>query len=53
VVRGYSDTHIICNDPGTTSGNEKYYSNEEFMQALSSQNGSVVIIAGLSHRNGI
>lgn len=46
VVIGYSDTHIICHDPGTSSGAEKFYSNGEFSLAFSSQSGSVVVVVG-------
>jgi uncharacterized protein YvpB len=44
VVVGYTDTQIICNDPGTSSGYRKYYSNSDFSKAFSAQNGSVVIV---------
>lgn len=41
---GYTETHIVCNDPGTNSGWAKHYLNSEFSEALSSQNGSVVVV---------
>ena len=44
VVIGYTASHIICNDPGTNSGEQKYYSNDEFAQAFSSQGGAVVVV---------
>ena len=44
VVTGYTSTDIICNDPGSSSGNKKYYSNNEFSQAFFAQNGSVVMV---------
>ncbi|MCX5991088.1 MAG: C39 family peptidase [Chloroflexi bacterium] len=45
VVKGYSSTHVICNDPGTSGGHDKYYANTEFSLAMSDQGGSVVVIA--------
>jgi len=27
VAKGYTDTHIVCNDPGTSKGSDKYYVN--------------------------
>jgi len=48
VVVGYTNTHIICNDPGTSSGLNKYYTNSEFANAFSSQSGSVVIVVPTS-----
>ncbi|MGA2323057.1 MAG: C39 family peptidase, partial [Sedimentisphaerales bacterium] len=44
VVKGYDEGDIICNDPGTGSGESKYYLNEEFANALAAQNGSVVVV---------
>ena len=44
VAKGYTDTHIICNDPGTSNGNGKYYLNSEFLAAMNAQSGSVVVI---------
>ncbi|MCX5991283.1 MAG: PKD domain-containing protein [Chloroflexi bacterium] len=34
VVTGYSDTDIICNDPGTSYGHKIYYGNDEFSNAM-------------------
>ena len=34
VVKGYNDTHIICNDPGTSKGDGKEYINSEFLAAM-------------------
>lgn len=44
VANGYNDTHIICNDPGTSNGNSKYYLNNEFLAAMNAESGSVVVI---------
>jgi hypothetical protein len=44
VVTGYTNSDIICNDPGTNSGAKKYYSNSDFSAAFSSQNGSAVVV---------
>lgn len=44
VVTGYNDTNIICNDPGTRSGQNKYYSNTDFRRAFLSQGGSAVVL---------
>ena len=44
VVIGYTQTHIICNDPGSSSGAAKYYLNNEFSQAFSSQSGSILMV---------
>jgi len=55
VVKGYNSTHIICNDPGTSSGENKYYVNSEFSDAMSDQGGSVVVViptAGIDVYNG-
>ena len=34
VVKGYSDTDVICNDPGTSHGHNIYYDNDEFSNAM-------------------
>jgi hypothetical protein len=44
VVIGYTDTQIICNDPGTRNGFQKYYSNEDFLKAFTALNGAVVVV---------
>jgi hypothetical protein len=31
---GYDDDHIICNDPATSYGQPKYYSNDEMLAAI-------------------
>jgi len=51
VVIGYTDTDIICNDPGTNSGEQKFYSNDEFSLALASQGGAVVVVLPNSPQN--
>jgi len=42
VVKGYSSTHIITNDPGTKYGESKYYLNSDFTAAMGS--GAVVMV---------
>ena len=42
VVKGYTATHLIVNDPGTSSGNSKAYLNSDFQTAMGS--GSVVVV---------
>ncbi|OQW90470.1 MAG: hypothetical protein BWK78_06965 [Thiotrichaceae bacterium IS1] len=47
VVKGYTGTHMIVNDPGTRGGADKYYLNAEFQKAFAAWNGSgVVVVAG-------
>ncbi|MCK5413244.1 MAG: C39 family peptidase [Candidatus Pacebacteria bacterium] len=43
VVKGYTDTGIITNDPGRTNG-VITYSNKQFLNAMSSQGGAVVVV---------
>ncbi len=44
VVKGYTNSHFIVHDPGTTKGANKYYSNSEFQKAFAAQNGAVVVV---------
>jgi len=44
VVKGHTLDCIICNDPGTSLGESKYYFNADFEAAMEDQGGAVVII---------
>lgn len=44
VVKGYDDANIICNDPGTSGGENKYYTHNEFSAAMAAQKGAVVVV---------
>ncbi|MCF7885101.1 MAG: C39 family peptidase [Candidatus Marinimicrobia bacterium] len=44
IAKGYNENHIICNDPGTQHGNNKYYLNSEFSSAMAGQGGAVVVV---------
>ena len=43
VVKGYTSDCIICNDPGTSLGESKYYFNDDFEAAMNDQSGAVVV----------
>lgn len=45
VVRGYTSTHFITNDPGTRRGENYQYPYERFMDAIHDWNGSVNTIS--------
>ena len=40
---GYTDTQIICNDPGTSQGASKHYVNGEFIRAMKGQNNAMIV----------
>lgn len=49
VAKGYSDTHVICNDPGTIYGHNIHYSIDSFSMAMYGWsdidwNGAVIIV---------
>jgi len=44
VVKGYTATDIITNDPGKTAGNSLYYNNTNFSKAMESQKGAAVVV---------
>jgi len=43
VVVGYDDNNIICNDPGTSSGDHKPYSNDVMNKSIS---GDILVVTG-------
>lgn len=44
VAIGYDEKYIICNDPGTSWGNRKYYLQDHFHAAMTAQGGAVVVV---------
>jgi uncharacterized protein YvpB len=46
VVKGYTSTQMIVNDPGTQWGADKYYSNQDFTKAFNAQGGAAVVVVG-------